>query len=359
MPQEGPAHAVDDATVTDRDTGVTEQEDIIWLPDQRLFTLGRSRACLVRINNKTVSGQHCAFERRSSGLWVQDTKSLGGTFVNGSRIEGLVQLRSGSVLRVGDVTMIAFGEHEERRRGRDEIEREHLIGENPKFRTAVDQAMRGALENRGVVLEAEHGAGRTTIAEAIHRVYVGERPDRKFRPFSCGAPEFRIPVRSTSLTKRIGYSYGVIYVHEISTLEAQERRNLVQVLMRATDERALRFVISMAHPVTLHDIDPAVPVVRIPPLRERGADVGLLIDHFLREDVPGMSHADLPQKIQLALHSYDWPRNVTELRHTMTRLAAIAKYGTVTDAASSLDISRAAFQEWMNRRDIPYNLLVR
>ena len=47
------------------------------------------------------SAQHARFEARRDGLWVEDTGSTNGTFVNGARVTTPRRLGKGDVVRVG------------------------------------------------------------------------------------------------------------------------------------------------------------------------------------------------------------------------------------------------------------------
>jgi hypothetical protein len=48
-----------------------------------------------------ASAQHARFEARRDGLWVEDTGSTNGTFVNGARVTTPRRLVQGDVVRVG------------------------------------------------------------------------------------------------------------------------------------------------------------------------------------------------------------------------------------------------------------------
>jgi len=48
-----------------------------------------------------ASAQHALFETRRDGLWVEDTGSTNGTFVNGARVTTPRRLGKGDVVRVG------------------------------------------------------------------------------------------------------------------------------------------------------------------------------------------------------------------------------------------------------------------
>src|SRR5262249_49532733 len=76
----------------------------------------------------------------------------------------------------------------------------------------------------------------------------------------------------------------------------------------------------------------AVVTLRLPPLRERGADVELLAERFLTracEDY-GIPVKTLGKGARAALRAYGWPENVRELRNVMERVALEVDTNTVT-----------------------------
>ncbi|MGI8972780.1 MAG: FHA domain-containing protein [Gaiella sp.] len=72
--------------------------------------LGRGAENGVRLDgDTTVSSRHAAVERRSDGLWVEDSGSTNGTFVNGSRVTSPRLLQLGDVVRVGHTDLLVDG----------------------------------------------------------------------------------------------------------------------------------------------------------------------------------------------------------------------------------------------------------
>ena len=69
------------------------------------WTIGRSDACRLVIDNGTVSRRHAVVKRTEEGLEVRDLGSLNGTWVNGWRVERAV-LRPGDTLRIGEVRVV-------------------------------------------------------------------------------------------------------------------------------------------------------------------------------------------------------------------------------------------------------------
>jgi two-component system nitrogen regulation response regulator GlnG len=69
-------------------------------------------------------------------------------------------------------------------------------------------------------------------------------------------------------------------------------------------------------------------VIRIPPLRERREDVGMLAARLLAQAAPGLPDTlMLPPALVRALCLFDWPGNVRQLLHAMRRLALAQAVG--------------------------------
>jgi DNA-binding NtrC family response regulator len=67
--------------------------------------------------------------------------------------------------------------------------------------------------------------------------------------------------------------------------------------------------------------------MQLPPLRERKADIPLLLDHFLemQAKTTGKAPKSFTEKAIKALMEYDWPGNVRELQNLVERLFAVTK----------------------------------
>jgi pSer/pThr/pTyr-binding forkhead associated (FHA) protein len=63
--------------------------------------LGRNTRCDERIDNLTISRQHCRFTLRDGRVWVEDLGSRNGTGLNGERLNGAQPLTDGDVFQVG------------------------------------------------------------------------------------------------------------------------------------------------------------------------------------------------------------------------------------------------------------------
>ena len=64
--------------------------------------------------------------------------------------------------------------------------------------------------------------------------------------------------------------------------------------------------------------------IHLPPLRERGEDLGILIEHFIQRFGGGIVKGCTPEATQ-ALTAYAYPGNIRQLQHTVQRAVAVAR----------------------------------
>jgi len=67
--------------------------------------------------------------------------------------------------------------------------------------------------------------------------------------------------------------------------------------------------------------------IRIPPLRERREDIGLLVSYFLKRFTEGQggSPKSVSPEVLVALERYAWPGNVRELENVIQRATVLAR----------------------------------
>ncbi len=68
---------------------------------ERPIVIGRGPTCDLRPAHAVVSKKHCAFRKVGYSVVVRDLQSTNGTFVNGARASGLVELSDGDVITLG------------------------------------------------------------------------------------------------------------------------------------------------------------------------------------------------------------------------------------------------------------------
>ena len=64
--------------------------------------LGRGESSQIRLQDNSVSRAHCKIEPAKEGVYIVDTKSLNGTFVNDKPTRGAHLLQDGDYIRVGN-----------------------------------------------------------------------------------------------------------------------------------------------------------------------------------------------------------------------------------------------------------------
>jgi hypothetical protein len=69
--------------------------------------VGRGADNVIRLDeDSTVSSRHAMLDSRSDGLWVEDSGSTNGTFVNGARVTSARLLQPGDVIRIGHTDLL-------------------------------------------------------------------------------------------------------------------------------------------------------------------------------------------------------------------------------------------------------------
>lgn len=223
-----------------------------------------------------------------------------------------------------------------------------------------------------VLVTGETGTGKELAAQALHAL--SGRAARPFLAVNCGAIPANL-VQSElfghergaftgAAQRRIGLFEsahgGTVFLDEVGDLPADAQTSLLRVLQEGTLERVgsnqpLRVdvrVLAATH-VELEqavaqgrfrrDLYYRLNVLRLPmpPLRDRGNDVLLLAEHFLRsfrQRHPGRARGFDPGARQ-AMRGFDWPGNVRELLNRVQRAAIVAEGELI--GAADLDLAGA------------------
>lgn len=233
---------------------------------------------------------------------------------------------------------------------------EDFLGESPPMKAVYSLIERVAARSVDIFITGETGTGKELVARAVHRR--SRRIAAPFVPIDCGAiPDTLLESElfghergafTGADARRIGLievaDGGTLFLDEIAELPFALQAKLLRVLQ----ERRLRRVGARKEtPVdvrivaaTSRDIDVMVEngtfrrdlfyrinVVRIslPPLRQRGDDIGLLAEFFAsragRE--MGLSAGRFSADTYQVLRHYNWPGNVRELQNVIRRAMAL------------------------------------
>lgn len=224
----------------------------------------------------------------------------------------------------------------------------HIIGGSEVYQNCIRKAMLAAKTDASVLIRGENGTGKEIISRVIQ-----ENSLRKGRPFikvNCAAiPEALIESEFfgyeegafTGAKKggRMGKfemaDGGTIFLDEVGDIPLAMQAKLLRVLQEGEIEKVgghktipvnVRVISATNQPLEEMIADKKfrmdlyyrlnVVAVNIPPLRERGNDVMLLADGFLKEfnEKYGQSKT-ISHEAYIALLKYNWPGNVRELRN--------------------------------------------
>lgn len=223
-----------------------------------------------------------------------------------------------------------------------------------------------------VLVLGETGTGKELFAEATHRA--SQRAHKKFVPVNCGAiPESLIDAELFG-AKRGAFTGadrdrkglfqqadgGTLFLDEIGELPLPSQARLLRALssnpsrvrpVGGLDEEDVDVRIVAA---THRDLPRMVAdgrfredlwyrlstaVVRLPPLRERGADIDILIDSLWKRLTNGstlLAEKRISPAARRALKAHAWPGNIRELMATLTRVA-VQSTGKEVSAAEAQD----------------------
>jgi pSer/pThr/pTyr-binding forkhead associated (FHA) protein len=73
-------------------------------------TLGRGQENTIRLDDLSVSRRHARIAYRQGGYWLSDLGSMGGTWVNGTRLNAPRRIAAGEVIDIGLCRLtVSFG----------------------------------------------------------------------------------------------------------------------------------------------------------------------------------------------------------------------------------------------------------
>ena len=77
------------------------------------LVVGRATSCDLRIDDSSLSRQHCRIRKTNGAYFVEDMESRNGTQVNGMRIKAPVLLQDGALIQLAAGTIIMFSHQED------------------------------------------------------------------------------------------------------------------------------------------------------------------------------------------------------------------------------------------------------
>jgi len=258
---------------------------------------------------------------------------------------------------------------------REQIERdsmfEDIVGSSEPLRRVLHQLRKVAPSDSTVLILGETGTGKEQIARAIHKQ--SSRSPRAFIAVNCAAiPASLIASElfghekgafTGATQRRIGRfeaaNGGTIFLDEVGDLPPEVQIALLRVLQEREIERvgsgqpiALDVRVLAATHRDLHkrvgegkfrqDLLYRLNVVPIemPSLRERAADIPLLVEYFIARfgKKTGKQFRTIDKRSLKLLQEYAWPGNIRELQNVIERAVILSESDTF-----------AVDETWLNR----------
>jgi two-component system nitrogen regulation response regulator NtrX len=251
----------------------------------------------------------------------------------------------------------------ENRELRATVDRRHtIVGESYVLRQLLEQVAMAAPTNGRVLIYGENGTGKELVARTIHMR--SRRAKGPFIEVNCAAiPEELIESElfghmkgafTGAVADRRGKfelaDGGTLFLDEIGDMSVKTQAKVLRALQEQVVEPVggtasvkvdVRVIAATNKELTgeiragrfredLYFRLNVIPIF-VPPLRERGADIALLADHFMAEFAReyGRRPKRLDAGAATGLQSYRWPGNVRELRNVIERLMIMVPGDTI------------------------------
>jgi PAS domain S-box-containing protein len=239
---------------------------------------------------------------------------------------------------------------------REEIDKssmfEEIVGTSPPLKNVLSRISKVAPSDSTVLVTGETGTGKELVARAIHRR--SDRASRAFISVNCSAiPRDLIASElfghergafTGATQQRLGRfelaKGGTIFLDEVGELPVETQIALLRVLQehefeRVGGSRRIRADVRVIA-ATNRDLKAAISTgsfrsdlfyrlnvfpIEIPSLRERRADIPLLVEYFIDRYArkAGKNIKRVNKKTLELLQCYPWPGNIRELQNVIER----------------------------------------
>src|SRR6266849_6961558 len=257
-----------------------------------------------------------------------------------------------------------------------------IVGSCPAMREAYKAIGRVAAQNVPVLITGESGTGKELVARAIYQH--SQRAKAPFLALNCAAiPENLLESElfghekgafTGAERRRIGkfeqVSGGTIFLDEIGDMPLALQAKMLRLLQEQSFERVggnetvrtdVRLIAASHHDLKSDSAEGkfrpdlyyrlGVFTIHLPPLRERGDDLPLLVRHYLRR-----FSRELERPVQEAapdvlehLRGYSWPGNIRELQSVLKQ-ALLRASGKVLVPAFLPDLQESGVRSQESER---------
>lgn len=232
-----------------------------------------------------------------------------------------------------------------------------ILGESPAIQQIFKTLEKLRHADANILLQGENGTGKDLIAYTLHKqslrsrevfvsIDLGSIPHNLFESELFGYEKGAFTDAGKSKSGRFEIaSGGTLFLNEIGNLPLMLQSKLLTVIeqqkinrLGSTKATSIDVRLICATNTDLHaavsegsfrqDLLYRINTIEIlvPPLRERGNDITLLADHFLKrysfkykKEIDGFS-----REARQLLKQYHWPGNVRELQHVIERAVILS-----------------------------------
>ena len=239
-----------------------------------------------------------------------------------------------------------------------------IIGNADELNRAIDIAMQVAPTDLSVLVTGESGVGKEHFPQIIHQN--SARKHNKYIAVNCGAiPEGTIDSElfghvkgafTGAIEERNGYfaeaNNGTIFLDEIGELPLSTQARLLRVLESGefikvgsskVEKTNVRIVaatnVNLTDAITQGNFREdlyyrlnTIPI-KVPPLRERPADVALLFRKFASDVAERytMPPLQLTESAKRVLTAYPWPGNIRQLKNVTEQITLLSAQREITE----------------------------
>jgi two-component system NtrC family response regulator len=237
----------------------------------------------------------------------------------------------------------------------------NIIGNHPKMLEIFESISRVAETDATVLIQGESGTGKDLIAKTIH--YNSLRKEKPLVTVNCGALTESLLTselfghRKGAFTGAIKDTIGRFQAADGGTLVLDEIGeipiNLQKTLLRVIEEKEFEKVgdsqstkvdiriISITNRNLQEEVAKgnfredlfyrlSIVPITIPPLRERGSDIPLLVNYFLKKLQKGKVPIRIEPEVMEQLKTFSWTGNVRELTNIIQQMVVFCRRNTLT-----------------------------
>ncbi|MCD4742662.1 MAG: sigma-54 dependent transcriptional regulator [Desulfobacteraceae bacterium] len=254
---------------------------------------------------------------------------------------------------------------------------DEFLGSSPKMTEVFKAIHKVAATDANILILGENGTGKELVAREIHKlsgrkkelfvsVDLGSINENLFESEMFGHRKGAFTDANADRTGRfVAASGGTLFLDEITNLSMNLQSKLLQVLqnMKVIPVGANKAVNVDIHLISATNKNPFLLVdqelfredllyrlntiiINLPPLRERGDDILLIADFFLKRYIKKYNKSEMKLSSSgiKTLLKHSWPGNVRELKHTIEKAVILAE----SDILKTEDfrIEKKSSNEW-------------